>query len=263
VTAEPALESSSVADAGGRLPRAVRNVLANWAGYVVGIVINFFLSPLIVHHLGPSAYGVWTLLTAMTAYLGLLDLGVRSAVTRFVARSHGRGDREAAIQVASTALAIFSVTAGVALVVSAVLGLAAPSLFNIPAEYTRATPIVTVLAGATIGAALLGGALGGVIVGLERFDLVSVVDVSASLLRAALILGVIAANGGLIELAAAQLTATLAAVVATGWLSVRIYPALRLRPRWSRASASLILSYGSHAFVAQLAASVPGGAQCN
>jgi len=94
--------------AGATTPRAIRNVLANWTGYAVGVLVNFFLSPLIVHHLGASAYGVWTLLVTLTAYLGLLDLGIRSAVTRYVARSESQGDHETGPQVASTALAIFT-----------------------------------------------------------------------------------------------------------------------------------------------------------
>ena len=50
------------------------SVLANWTGYAVGLIVNFFLSPLVVGHLGPAAYGVWILLVTLTAYLGFLDL---------------------------------------------------------------------------------------------------------------------------------------------------------------------------------------------
>ena len=109
------------------------SVLANWTGYAVGLIVNFFLSPLVVGHLGPSAYGVWVLLVTLTAYLGFLDLGIRSSVTRYVARAESRGDRATSIQVASTALAVFTAMAGVAVAASAALGLIAPSVFHIPA----------------------------------------------------------------------------------------------------------------------------------
>ncbi len=239
--------------AGARAPRAIRNVLANWTGYAVGVLVNFFLSPLIVHHLGPSAYGVWTLLVTLIAYLGLLDLGIRSAVTRYVARSESQGDHETGPQMASTALAIFTPLAGAALVAAAALGLIAPSVFHIPAEYRATTVVVATLVGASTGIALVSGALGGVIVGLQRFDLVCAVDVTTTLVRAALVLGVVAAGGGLVELAGVQLLASLTGALLTAGVGLRVYPGLRLRPRWSRPHLRLIVAYGGYAFVAQLA----------
>jgi len=141
------VRSGPAPPAGAAASRAIRNVLANWTGYVVGLLVNFFLSPLIVNHLGSSAYGVWTLLVTLTAYLRLLDLGIRSAVTRYVARGEGRGDRATATPIVSTALAIFTAMAGLALVASAALGLIAPSVFHIPGEYRVSALVVAVLAG--------------------------------------------------------------------------------------------------------------------
>jgi O-antigen/teichoic acid export membrane protein len=238
------------------VPRAIRNVLANWTGYAVALVVNFFLSPLVVNHLGPSAYGVWTLLVTLTASLGLLDLGIRSAVTRYVARSESQGDHGTAIQIVSTALSIFTIMAGLALVASTALGLIAPRVFHIPAEYRVATVIVTAVVGASTGIALVNGAYGGVIVGRQRFDLVCVIDVTTALMRAALVLGVVAGNGGLVALACAQLLVSLAGALSTAWLGLRLLPGLRLRPAWSRPHLRLIVAYGGYAFVAQFAASV-------
>jgi len=249
------VRSGPAPPAGAAASRAIRNVLANWTGYVVGLLVNFFLSPLIVNHLGSSAYGVWTLLVTLTAYLGLLDLGIRSAVTRYVARGEGRGDRATATPIVSTALAIFTAMAGLALVASAALGLIAPSVFHIPGEYRVSALVVAVLAGASTGVALVNGAFGGVIVGLQRFDLVCVVDVVTTLVRAALVLGVVAHGGGLVELACAQFLASLVGALLTVRLGLRIHPGLRLRPSWSRPQARLIVSYGGYAFVAQLASS--------
>ncbi|HEU4371530.1 MAG TPA: flippase [Methylomirabilota bacterium] len=241
---------------GRTVPRAIRNVLANWTGYVVGLVVTFLLSPLVVNHLGPSAYGVWTLLVVLTSYLGLLDLGVRSAVTRYVARCESQGDHATTARIVSTALAIFTTTAGFALAASTMLGLAAPSVFHIPAEHRTTAVIVATLAGASTGVALVNGAFGGVLVGLQRFDLVCAADVVAVLVRGALVLGVIAYGGGLVELASAQLLASLVGVLFTAWMGVRSYPGLRLRPAWSRPHLRLIVSYGGSVFVAHLAGSI-------
>ena len=66
--------------------RTVRNVIANWAAFLIGTAITFVLSPFVVHHLGEVRYGLWTVTGSIVGYLGLLDLGIRVGVTRFVAR---------------------------------------------------------------------------------------------------------------------------------------------------------------------------------
>ena len=70
-------------------------------------VVSFFLSPFIVRHLGGTAYGVWSLLVALVGYLGLLDFGVRGAVTRFVANYHAVGDAQGSSSIVSAGLLPF------------------------------------------------------------------------------------------------------------------------------------------------------------
>src|SRR5437870_2424255 len=88
--------------------RVVRNVLSNWGAFVFAALVSFFLSPFLVRSLGDARYGVWVLLVSIVGYLGLLDLGVRGAVTRYVARFHAAREHDSANRVASTALAVFA-----------------------------------------------------------------------------------------------------------------------------------------------------------
>ncbi|MGD0907564.1 MAG: hypothetical protein ABSA96_08275, partial [Candidatus Acidiferrales bacterium] len=81
---------SSQSEAGTGFSRPARNVLANWGGSISYMLIAFFLSPFIVHHLGTSRYGVWVLIVSFTGYLGLLDLGVRGTINYYVARFHAQ-----------------------------------------------------------------------------------------------------------------------------------------------------------------------------
>ena len=65
-----------------------RNVVANWASYVVTAVVGFLLAPLLLHRLGNTGYGLWTLVLSLTGYFGLLDLGRARFTT---AREHMAG----------------------------------------------------------------------------------------------------------------------------------------------------------------------------
>src|SRR5262249_49102474 len=87
----------------GEWSRILRNVLSNWTSYVVTALVGFGLTPVVVHSLGNTGYGLWTLVVSMTGYFGLLDLGIRSSVGRFVTRYIALKDDEGANRIVSTA----------------------------------------------------------------------------------------------------------------------------------------------------------------
>ena len=66
--------------------RLIRNIASNWTGYVVQVAVGFFLTPFVVHSLGETQYGIWTLVVGLTGYYGLLDLGVASGMTQYLTR---------------------------------------------------------------------------------------------------------------------------------------------------------------------------------
>jgi hypothetical protein len=53
----------------------LRNVLSNWAGFLVEACVAFYLSPFVIHTLGDTSYGIWILLTSLTCYFGILNGG--------------------------------------------------------------------------------------------------------------------------------------------------------------------------------------------
>src|SRR5579863_5970723 len=86
-----------------RAAQLVRSIAGNWTAFIVSAGVAFFLSPFIVHHLGNIAYGVWTLVVSMVSFMSLLDLGLRGAVTRFVARNHAQGNHSESSRAVSAA----------------------------------------------------------------------------------------------------------------------------------------------------------------
>ena len=81
----------------------LRNILSNWTSYLVTAAVGFLLAPVVVHSLGNTGYGLWTLVLSMTGYFGLLDLGIRSSVGRFVTRYLALNDEESVNRTVSTA----------------------------------------------------------------------------------------------------------------------------------------------------------------
>src|SRR5258707_828704 len=165
-----------------------RNTLASWLSYATAVVVALALTPLVIHSVGAAGYGVWILLTQLTGYAGLLDVGVQPAVARFVSEARARHDREDGQSIISTAILLHG---SIGLCVVGV----APAI-GFPASVLTA-----------------------VLKGRLRFDLVSVLTTTTQLVRAVgIVLGVWWWRAGILGLAMATLAASVVALGGAVWL---------------------------------------------
>jgi O-antigen/teichoic acid export membrane protein len=235
-----------------RIPQAARSVLTNWITYIVSGVVSFFLSPFIVRHLGDSAYGIWVLLVSLTGYLGFLDLGIRGAVTRYIARFHTEGNHLEASRTVSSAAGLFLVGGVAAVLVSAGFALFAIPHFDIPPAFFRAAQIVVLIAGANVAVSLISGVFGGVLVGLQRFDLHNSIALVSTAVRTIAIIVALRSGRGLVTLAIIQLSVTVGELLLGYLFSRKNYPELHFgMGHMYRAHVALIFSFGIFALLIQ------------
>jgi len=233
--------------------RTIRNVIANWGGFAFSILVTFFLSPFVVRHLGNGAYGVWVLIGSLTGYLGLLDMGVRGAVTRYVAKFHAQADHQQANETASSAMMIFSSAGMLAILISAALGALALTRLHIPEGFQEQARVVLLIAGVTVAVSLVGGVYGGILVALQRFDLVNAIEIITSGLRALVIVFALRRGAGITALALVQLGGGLLSALSNVALVAKLYPELRIRPnRANRQHLKMIFSFSVYSFLLQI-----------
>jgi len=202
-----------------------------WLAFAFNVGVSFFLSPFIVHRLGNTAYGIWVLLGSLVGYMGLLDLGVRGAVMRYVARHHARREDDEAGRIASSGLVIFGATGLLALSISAVIAAVVERIFRIPAGIVPVARAVVLIGGLNIAASLISGVFGGTVTAMQRFDLSSITEIVVGVIRTAAIVVALYAGTGLLGLALVQLAATLLLGATQYAITRRLYPQLKLRLR--------------------------------
>jgi O-antigen/teichoic acid export membrane protein len=224
-----------------------------WVAFAFNVGIGFFLSPFVVHRLGNTAYGVWVLLGSLVGYMGLLDLGVRGAVMRYVARHHARHEDEEAGRIASAGLVIFGATGLLALTVSAVVAVLLNRLFHIPADTVPVARAVVLLGGLNVATSLISGVFGGTVAAMQRFDLSAVTDIVVGGIRTLAIVGALYAGAGLLALALIQFGSTLLQGGIQYAITRRLYPQLRLRFRGvDRSRVGTIMTFSVFSSLIQL-----------
>ncbi len=222
-----------------------RNIAANWSAFLFAAGVSFFLSPFIVRSLGNEAYGVWTLLGSLVGYLGLLDFGVRGAVTRYIAQHHAKNNPLESGRVVSAGILLFGSFGLLGIFCAGVLAVLAPFVFNLPEDLVREARIIIMIGGLNIAVTLIGGVFGGIIAGLQRFDVGSGIEIFTTAVRAGLVILALKSGYGLITLALIQLLSSMWVGAAACLATRRLYPQLQvtfqgtLRPYMRR-----LLSFG-------------------
>jgi O-antigen/teichoic acid export membrane protein len=225
-------------------------VLANWSALLFSVAVNFFLSPFIVHRLGNTSYGIWTLLASVVGYMGILDLGVQSALTRYVARYHATSRDADANRTVSAGLAIFTVFGVVAIALSVAVAFALIDRLHIPSDLVPVARQVMVISGFAVAVSLVSGVFGGVVSAMQRFDLASGMEIGVGVARAIAVIVALRMGGGIVALAIVQLGASVARGAANVLLARHLYPALRPSLwNWNTAELRMIFSFGAFASV--------------
>lgn len=230
----------------------IKNVIASLLSYGTNVVIAFFLSPYILRRLGDAQYGVWALFGEMLTYYGLLDFGVRSALSYYAGQalaSHRNEDLRRHLSTAFYSLTIIAVvafvsTTGLLIAFRNHLGDAAISPDEVVASASFFLFIFCLgLPFETFSAVLVGNV---------RLYLVNVSEIAARVLSTALMFVVLSWKPSLIALAVTQLAAKTVYWALLAYFSRKYVPDARISIRlatWS--SLRQLVSYGGQNFFLQ------------
>jgi O-antigen/teichoic acid export membrane protein len=212
----------------------LKGAASNYLSLGANVLVGLALTPFIISHLGKTGYGIWALISTFIGYYGLLDLGISSAVQRYVALHRGQGDQEALNQTISTALAIFFCTGALIIGASFVLSDPVAGFFQVAAAEVNDFQSVFRIIGITIALTFPTNVFAAIITGHEKFVVLNYVTLSTILLRAVLIVAALSAGAGIVALALANLAGQIFKLCVNFINYKRIMPAGQVRLKFVR-----------------------------
>lgn len=218
------------------------------------MAVGFFLSPFIVHHLGNVAYGIWVLTISCVGYLGMLDLGMRSSVLRFVSRARTVGNHAEASEAVSSALWVRLQVSLLILLISVGLAWVFPTMFKVPPNMARSAQMAVVIVGANLAIVMSMGVFGGVVSGLNRYDIQTAIQLVQLVIRVTGVLLVLRSGRGIVAIALCEFASVLVGNIALVIVTMRLYPELNVRLKSpDRAMLRSLWSYSVYAFLTTVA----------
>ena len=176
------------------VPRTlIKNSVANVITGISTTLLTVVVPPVLARTLSATEFGTWTLMLQIAGYTALLNLGMQSAVGRYVSYHLARGDRRSGGEFVSTAFATLCAAAALALLgVIAATALLEALFPAIPSSLLAAARFCLCAVGGVLALALPVNVFNGVFTGIQRNELVAViVGPSRVLLAAALAAGAI------------------------------------------------------------------------
>ena len=225
----------------------LRGSASNIIRLILSTFIAFILPPFLVRHLLPAEYSAWVLILQLSAYVNLLDFGLQTALSKFVAEHHATGDKDANYRLVSTSI--------IALLTAAIIGAGlvclmvwrVPQLFHqMPVALLHEVRLGLLMVGLSAAFSLPFSPFLAVFIGLQDYMIPTAVTSVSRILSAALLIVLLLFHARLTQLAAAIAICNLITAVAQ-WEVWRRYARERVAvafPLFDRSSAAKLTKFG-------------------
>ena len=239
-----------------------RNVVSNVAAYTATVLMALLVSPSIIRNLGDARYGAWSLVGELIGYSGLLDFGVRWAVSYYVTQHLARKEWAEMGRLLSAAMALL-MSLGV-LIASAGITFCIlfPYMFRVAPSLAGEIRWTLALLGIVLGLSFPFEVYSAILYGYRKVYIQSSVEIVYTLASGIGFLLVSRAGYGLIHLAAVQVVCRLSCWGVRVFLARRLLGGTAIRPRLADlSSVRQLLSLGSRSFLINVARTAFGRVQ--
>jgi len=146
-----------------RSKRVLVSIASGYGAIAVNILYTVTSVPLALHYLSRDEFGMWALISQLSGYLLLLDVGMSGAVSRFLADYKDNIDEGTYGSILKTGAIVFLSQSIVILLIGVASAFFLPNLLNIPENFkkifTELMVLQTIVAAATLLARVVSAPL--------------------------------------------------------------------------------------------------------
>jgi O-antigen/teichoic acid export membrane protein len=229
----------------------IKNLTANWVGHGANLLVMFFLSPYILHSLGVTEYGIWQLLTVLTGYMGIMDLGIRASTGRYIVFYLGKNEYDKIDETIRTGLGLYACISIFILIAGVLLGIFFPDIFDtVPEKFYKIILIIFPILAVNVWISAFGSIISSLLGAHERFDLARSADLIMLSLRTVLTIVALEMNMGLLGLTLAVILSNFFALFANLFFAYKIHNKLKFWPfLFKKERIKELYNYGIGAFI--------------
>jgi O-antigen/teichoic acid export membrane protein len=237
--------------------RAARNAIFGFTGFAYSAVVAVVITPVLVHGLGPVYYGIFALSAAALGFVGMLDLGMGTALVRFLSSSFARGEVEESRRLVQASAAFYGLVGIVGFGITIVLATVfAPVLFDLGPHELAVARFALIVSGAAFAFDTVARAFSSLPLALQRNDVAAAVRIASATVVAVLTVTIISVGLGVRWLVAGYALFDVLSLGVAVLVARRVLPGLYVRPRWDRERIRRLMTFSGWVFLANISAFV-------
>jgi O-antigen/teichoic acid export membrane protein len=234
-------------DGGSR--RLLRNSIFSASSWTVQIAVSFLFVPFYVRYMGYEGFGIYALLTGISGYLGILDLGFGAGLIKFVSQYHASGDRESLADMINAALTLQIAAALATTAVLLALNNKLVLVLHVSPGFQNTTSMCLYIVSLALTVNIINSLLSSVLMGLQRYALVGKVDIFAAVISNVLTLVLLMKGGGIVSAVLASALSSIPVCVCYLWLVFNKIEGYRPKLAWDLPKLRTLFAFTSHVFL--------------
>ena len=208
-----------------------KNTILSFVGLAIPYLVAFISIPFVIKALGVERFGILSLVWLVFGYFSFFDLGLGRTTTKYVSEALGRGEIEKLPHYVWTTVIMQLLFGGLGTIILIVVSpLLAENILNIPAAYLKETKITFFLVAFSLPINFVMNSFRGTLEAGQKFGLVNIVKIPASILYYLLPLVGVVLGFSLPGIVVLLILSRLAALIAWALLAIKTYPVLHGKP---------------------------------
>lgn len=231
----------------------IKGSILRIAEFIMAAIIGLMLMPFIIRSLGDEMYGLWIFVGSFVGYYGLMELGLDSAVKRFLSQSIGAKNYNEANKIVNTAFYLYCIIGLIILIISIATACFIPLLIktSINVEIFR---IVIVILGLNLAIGFPMGVFGTLFIANIRYDISTVISIIKILVGAVLTVVFLKRGFGIITLALITLILSLLTYVIKYYIAKSFYKYINISNKFiDKSRIKQLFQYSIYTFIGQIA----------
>ena len=233
--------------------KIIRNSIANYGGFFFQFAIAFFLSPFLVHSLGDTQYGIWSIVAAFSGYMSLFDLGISSSLTRYVSKYNKTGETDKNNNVISSALGLYVIIAVLIIIVSPISANILTKLIKFDPSLNDTVNFLVIIVSFDVAFFLVAGTFRGVFQGLQQYDIINTILIISGAIKALLFFYFLSRGYGLLTMGLISFLEKAITIIIFVYILTKRYHLNINVKRITKTGVSCILGYSIFTFINMIA----------
>ncbi len=175
-----------------------KNVMVSGVKMAVFAGSGLLLPAYLTHHLSSLAYGGWILILQLASYITYLDLGMQTAIAKYIAQYSAANDPDQCNKHASAGSAISCITGLLGIILSVILAASVHRIFKgIPPAMERDVARGVLLVGSSTAILLAASPFASMFIGLQRYAVPTFLQIANKVLYALVLVVMVAQHRSL------------------------------------------------------------------